>query len=140
MEMYQIEVPPQSPGKESSEAFDPEQIPSQEFVLKSSDQKKSMSQLDELVKRFGGETLTAEGNAFLISLPGSSLADFRKELEGIQAPAKIQEVVPPRAGMGGGSAEDVAKRSEIREKDKEVERLDAIRETRVLVRVVVVEE
>jgi hypothetical protein len=117
-----------------------ELVPSQEIVVKSSDQKKGISGVDELVKRFGGETLASEGNSLVVSLPNSSLSAFRRDLEGIGTPAKTEEAARQGAGTGRTRAEGAAKRGEVQEKDKEIRRLDAVKETIVVVRIILVEE
>jgi hypothetical protein len=118
----------------------PEPIPSREFIIRSSDQKKSISELHELVKRFGGETLTTEENTLLISLPRSVLPEFEKDLEGIGAQAKVRQVGRPEAEMKGGVGSGKVMKRGGEEKDKKIEGLDAIQETRAVIRIVLVEE
>ena len=114
--------------------------PSQELVLKTIDPKKTISELQELVKKFGGETLNAEGNMLLISLPNPSLQEFRKELEKVRLPEKEQKVALPK-GTSGGAVSDVGgKRRGAEEKDKELNRLAAAKEPRAIIRIVLVEE
>lgn len=118
----------------------PEPIPSQEFIIKSPDPKKSISELHELVKRFGGETLTTEDNTLLISLPRSVLPEFQKDLEGIGEQAKVRQVDRPEAEMKGGVGSGKVMKRGGQEKDKKIEDLDAIQETRAVIRIVLVEE
>ena len=118
----------------------PVPIPSREFVIRSSDPKKSISELHELVKRFGGETLTTEENALLVSLPRSVLPEFEKDLEGIGTRAKAREVDRSESeGKGGIGSGKVMKKGD-KEKGKKIEGLDAVQETRAVIRIVLVEE
>jgi hypothetical protein len=118
----------------------PVPIPSREFIIKSSDPKKTISELHELVKRFGGETLTAEENTLLVSLPRSVLPEFEKDLEGIGTRAKAREVDRSESeGKGRIGSGKVMKRGG-EEKGKKFEGLDAIQETQAVIRIVLVEE
>ncbi len=117
-----------------------EMKPSQEFVLKITDQKKTLSHLQELVQQFGGETLNAEGNRLLVSLPTSSVAEFRKELEGISSFAKAQPRETVKDTPESAVAEPREKKRAAEEKDKETKRLEVSREGRTLIRIVLVEE
>ena len=109
---------------------------SEEFVVKSSDREKSLSDLRQLINRFGGETLTTEGNVLLVSLPGSSLPEFRKELEEIGAPPKARRALSSEVRKKDAFAEREVKREASRGKDLEIKALDAAKEARVIVRIV----
>jgi hypothetical protein len=112
--------------------------PSQEIVLKSDDPEKSVSQIQELVKQFKGEILNFEGNNLLVSLPDTSLQEFRKQLEGAKASAPKQSL-PLREGKVGSVAEGGSRRREAGEKDKEPFRSDAENEGRVIIRIVLMQ-
>ncbi len=70
--------------------------PPQEFIVRISDQEKAVSQLHEMVNRFGGEVLKEEGNLLLASLPSASLAGFEKELEEMSSPKKVGAAALPK--------------------------------------------
>ena len=114
--------------------------PSQEFILKSTDQRTTLSQLQDLVKRFGGETLNAEGNKLLVSLPDSSLPGLQKKLEKVNSSAKTRRRVLFREIPGGVLEESGGKGREAEEKDKETSRLGVAKEGRIIIRIVLVEE
>jgi hypothetical protein len=122
------------------ETISPEMKPSQEYVLKITDRKRIISRLQNLTKQFGGETLTAEGNRLLISVPTSSVAEFRKELEGISSFAKAQQRETFKDTPERTVAEPREKKRAAEEKDKETKRLEVSREGRTLIRIVLVEE
>ena len=88
---------------------------SQEFVLKISDRKRIISRLQNLTKQFWGETLNAEGNMFLVSLPTSSVAEFRKELEGIRSFAKAPQRERVKETPESPVAESQGKKSTVEE-------------------------
>ena len=113
--------------------------PSQEIVLKSDDPKKTVSQIQELVKQFNGEMLNLEGNNLLVSLPDNSLQEFKKQLEGAR-PSSQNQALPLREGKAGSVTGGGPKRREAGEKDKETFKSDADNEGRVIVRIVVIEE
>ncbi|HSB04823.1 MAG TPA: zf-HC2 domain-containing protein [Thermodesulfobacteriota bacterium] len=114
--------------------------PSEEIVLRSSDPKKTTSELEELVKKFGGEMLNAEGNMLLISLPSPVLQEFRKELEKARLPEEEQQVTLPGKPSGGAVSDVGGKRKEAEEKDKKLNQLGAETEPRAIIRIVLVKE
>ena len=59
-----------------------------EIVLRVADREKVISPLLELVKRFGGEVVATEKDAFLASLPTNSFSEFEKELAGLSSSGK----------------------------------------------------
>jgi len=118
----------------------PGPVPSEKFVVRSSDREKSLSDLRQLVKKFGGEILTAEPNAFLVSLPRSSLAEFGKELEGIGPPSEPHQAVSSSIREKDASIEKGSKRELSQKKYKEIKPLDALKEGRAVVRIVLSEE
>jgi hypothetical protein len=97
--------------------------PSEEIVIRISDLKKTTLEVQELVKKFGGEMLNAEGNMLLISLPSPVFQEFRKELEKARAREKESGGSPGRTPEGASF--DVRKKEGGRRKDKELNRLAA---------------
>ena len=118
----------------------PGPAPSEEFVVKSSDREKSLSDLRQLIDRFGGETLTTEGNVLLVSLPGSSLREFRRELEEIGAPPKARRALSSEVRRKNAFAEREVEKEASQGKDLEIKALDAAKEARVIVRIVLSRE
>jgi hypothetical protein len=113
--------------------------PSEEIVLKSDDPKKRVSQIQELVKQFKGEILNLEGNNLFVSLPDTSLQEFKKQLEGVR-PSAQKQALPSREGRVGPVAEGGSKRRETGEKDKETLKSDDGKEVRIIVRIILIEE
>ena len=122
---------------ETRDAASPGPKPSQEIVVKSPDPRKMVSQVQALVKQFSGETLTTEGNTLLISLPRSSLPEFRRNLEEVKAPGKKRQAIPFKEGGMGSVEESESKRREAGEKEKDTFRSDAVMEVRIIIRIVV---
>ncbi len=121
------------------EAFSPWPEPSQEFVLKITDQEKTVSHVREIVKQFGGETLDRETNRLLVSLPNSSLAEFRKELEKVSSLSKTQQQETSRAAEGA-LAPSAGKGREAEEKNKKSGLPEASKDGQTLIRIVLIEE
>jgi hypothetical protein len=113
--------------------------PPQEIILKISDREKVISQLNELVKQFGGEMVTTEGNMFLASLPTASFSEFEKKLAGLSAFTQAGKVIPKKDGMSLRAAPGV-KRREIDEKNKALTKLPVDQESRTIVRIFLVQE
>ena len=113
--------------------------PSEEIVLKSDDPIKRVSQIQELVKQFKGEILNLEGNNLFVSLPDTSLQEFKKQLEGAR-PSTQKRALPLREGRVGPVAEGGSKRRETGEKDKETLKSDDGKEGRIIVRIILIEE
>ncbi len=61
--------------------------PPREIILKVSDRESAFSQLKELITQYGGETLKAEENVLVASLPLHSFPEFEKEAMGLSSPA-----------------------------------------------------
>jgi len=59
--------------------------PPREIVLRISNQERMISLVHELVREFGGEIVTSEGNMVLASLPTNSFSEFENELAGLSA-------------------------------------------------------
>jgi hypothetical protein len=113
--------------------------PSEEIILKSDDSKKRVSDIQELVKQFRGEILNLEGNNLLVSLPDTSLQEFKRQLEGAR-PSVQKQALPLREGRVGPAAEGGSKRRGTGEKDKETLRSDDGKEGRIIIRIVLIEE
>lgn len=122
---------------ETRDADSPRPKPSQEIVLKSPDPKEMVSKVQGLVKQFNGETITTEGNILLISLPSSSLSEFRRNLEEVKASVKKREASPFKERGAGPVAESLPKRREAEEKEKDTFRSDTVKEVRTIIRIVV---
>lgn len=122
---------------ETRDAGSPGPKPSQEIVLKSPDPKEIVLKVQGLVKQFNGETITTEGNTLLISLPSSSLSEFRRNLEEVKASVKKRETSPFKERGAGPVAESLPKRREAEEKEKDTFRSDTVKEVRTIIRIVV---
>jgi hypothetical protein len=109
--------------------------PSREIVLRISDREGVISKLHELVKQFGGEMVTSEGNMFLASLPTGSLSEFEKELAGLSTSTKADKVVAKRQAMGSVRAAPGGKREEAAEKSKESAKSAIDQDSRTVVRI-----
>jgi hypothetical protein len=113
--------------------------PPQEIILKVSDQGKILSRLNELVKQFGGEIVSTEGNIFLASLPVSLFSEFEKGLSTLSSPEKPSEITPQKDATEGLSFSSEAKRREIGERHKLAKSMPET-EGRIVVRIVLLEE
>ena len=102
--------------------------PTKEITLTISDREKILPQLYELVKQSGGEIVTAERDILLASLPAASFSEFEKELAGLGSSAKA----------GKALSASGAKKKEGEE--KESARLEADSESRIMVRIVLLQE
>ena len=114
--------------------------PPREIVLKISDHERVISQIQELVKKFGGEIETTEGNILLASLPATSFSEFEKGMAGLSSSKKEDKMV-----LQKGSAESLrvspgVKRREVEEKDKESEKPLTDRESHIIVRILLLQE
>ena len=114
--------------------------PPQEIILRTSDRKKVIPLLHELVKQFGGEVVTAQGDMFLASLPTGSFLEFKKELAGISSSSKTDPLVAKKQATGSLSLEEGVKREVGDEKSKGPAKLAADMESRTIVRIRLVEE
>ena len=70
--------------------------PPREIILKVSDRGKAFSQLKELITQYGGETLKAEENVLVASLPLHSFPEFEREALGLSSPGEADERMPPQ--------------------------------------------
>jgi hypothetical protein len=114
--------------------------PPQEIVLKISDRDKAISQLRELVKQFKGEIVTIEGNRFLASLPASSFSEFERELAGVSSTGQTDKGMTRRHAAGSLSALRQVEKEAIEEKSKETAKRATDEESRIAVRILLVQE
>jgi len=114
--------------------------PPREIILKVSDRDKMISKLQELVKQFGGEMVTAEENIFLASLPTGSFPEFEKELMGLSPPTQTDKVIAKKQAAGNLTAAPGVKREEVDEKIKEPAKRSADQESRTMVRILLIQE
>ncbi len=124
-------------GKETISA---EMKLSQEFVLKVTDRKWIISRLQNLTKQFGGGDVECRRKMFLVSLPTSSVAEFRKELEETRSFAKAPQRERVKETPESPVAESRGKKGTVEEKDKETKQLEVSKEGRTLIRIILVEE
>jgi hypothetical protein len=114
--------------------------PPQELILRIADQEKALSQLHELIKQFGGEIVEEEGNIVLASLPSASLSEFRKELAGMDALKKADQMGLQREANEGKGAPLAVKRREAEEKREEPPKPMTDQESRISVRILLILE
>ena len=96
--------------------------------------------LQELVKQFGGEMVTAEGNMFLASLPTGSFSEFEKELAGLSTSTQADKVIAKKQVAGSLRAAPGVKREEVDEKSKEPAKRVTDQESRTVVRILLIQE
>jgi len=113
---------------------------SQEIILKTSDREKVIPQLHELIKQFGGEMVTAEGNMFLVSLPTTSFPEFEKELSGLSASTKADKGVAKKQIAESLRTAPGLRREGVDEKRKAPTKLATDQEGRTVVRILLVPE
>jgi hypothetical protein len=143
-ETAMAKVPSPEPGKiEKGLAVKEKPVvvskPPQEIILTVSDQKKTFSKLNELVKQFDGEIITSEKNTFLVSLPMSSFSEFEQELRGLGSSEKLSEIEQQKDATKGLSFSSGVKGGEIG-KRHELTRSMPEKENRIFVRIVLLEE
>ena len=114
--------------------------PHQEIVLKISDREKAISQVQELVKQFGGEMLTTKGNGFLASLPASSFSEFEKELVGVSSTGQTDKGMTRKHATGSLRARQEVKKEAMEGKSRETAKLAPDEESRIVVRILLVQE
>ena len=138
-------APPPGPGKiEKGLAAKEKSIvaskPPQEIILRVSDRDKMIFKLQELVKQFGGEMVTAEENMFLASLPTGSFPEFEKELMGLSTPTQADKMIAKKQVAGNLKAAPGVKGEEVDEKSKEPAKRVADQESRTVVRILLIQE
>jgi hypothetical protein len=138
-------VPSSEPGKIERESAALEQSlvaskPPQEIVLRISDREKAISQLHKLVKEFRGEIVATEGDRFLVSLPKGSFSKFEKELTELSTSMRTDKLFARKLDTGDLMAAQGVKKEEVGEKGKEPAKLADGEESRVSVRILLVQE
>lgn len=114
--------------------------PPQEIVLRISDREKVVSQLNELVKQFGGEVVTAEENFFLASMPANSISEFEKKVVGLTSSKKEDKMVLQKGAAKSLNALPEVKKREAEEKGKEPTTIIPEREAYITVRILLLQE
>jgi len=114
--------------------------PHQEIVLRISDREKAISQLHKLVKQFGGEIVTTEGDRFLASLPKGSFSEFEKELAELSASTRADKVFARKPDTGDLMAGRGVEKEVVDEKGKGPVKLANGEESRMIVRILFVQE
>jgi hypothetical protein len=114
--------------------------PLEEITLKTSERGKTISQLHDLVRQFGGSVIAVEGDIVLASLPTASISEFEKELEGWSPSGKADSRTAKREAAGSSRFEKGTKRGADREKGKEPARFVADTEDRSTVRIRLLQE
>jgi hypothetical protein len=114
--------------------------PLREIVLRISDQEKAISLLHELIREFGGEIVTSEGNAVLASLPSVSFSKFENELVGLSASIKADKITTKEPGPKSLRMATERKREEADEKSQGSSRAAIDQENRTVVRILLIQE
>jgi predicted anti-sigma-YlaC factor YlaD len=114
--------------------------PPREITLRVSDREKVTSMLYELVKQFGGEIVTSEGNILLVSLPAGSSPEFEKEAAGLSPSTKADKDAAKKQVLGSARATPGGKREEADEKSEEPAKLAPREEGRIAVRIFLIQE
>jgi len=114
--------------------------PPQEIVLKISDREKAISQIQELVKQFGGEMLTTKGYGFLASLPKDSFSDFEKELQGVGSGGKTDKGIMREQSTGSLRALHEVKKEAFEGESGEPAKSVTDKEGRIVVRILLIQE
>jgi hypothetical protein len=119
-------------------------LPAQEIMIRTSDQEKTFSELQGLVKEFGGEVVTKEGQFLIASLPIASYPEFEKKLEGMASPRKAEPAAPqqvaPRALRVSPGAKGEASAGKGKEKEMETGRPMGDQAGRITVRILLIKE
>ncbi len=144
-ETARADVPSPEPGKVEKELAVREKSlvaskPPRQIVLRTSDRKKVIFRLNELVKQLGGEVMTTKGDTVLASVPTGSFSEFEKELAEFSSPAKPDSMIAKKHAAESLRFEQGAKKEEGDEKIKGSAMLPADAESRTIVRILLVEE
>jgi hypothetical protein len=91
-------VPSKAAGREEIVKSD------REMIVKSTDLAGTLSQIHELVRRFGGEVSKKEGNVILASLPAASFPEFERIVRGFTSSSRETETRLQKERAGGVSA------------------------------------
>ncbi len=109
---------------------------SPEIVLRISDREKVVSQLQELIKQFGGEVVAMEGNMFVASVPTGSFSEFEKEVTELGSTSKQDKLIQEKQAVGGLKAAPAAPGVSREEASKRA----ADAEGRTTVRILLIQE
>jgi hypothetical protein len=139
-----VKAPSPGPGKiEKGFALKEKSVgdskPPIEIILAVSDQEKTLSKLNELVKQFSGEIITSEKNTFLVSLPIRSFSEFERELKTLSSSKKLGEITLQKKAQEDLSFSSGVKEDEMRERDS-LARTVPKKENCIVVRIVLLEE
>jgi len=110
--------------------------PPQEIVLRISDREKVVSELQELVRQFGGEVVATEGNMFVASLPTGTFSEFEKEVAQLGSSPKEDKLTREKQAMGSLKAAPAA--PGVRREEAPKRAADA--ESRMTVRILLIQE
>ncbi len=113
--------------------------PFQEIVLRISDRNKAISQLRELVKQFKGEIIATEEKRVLASLPTDSFPEFREKLVDVSSTDTDKGIARKQAAESLGALQE-GKKEALEKKGKEPARLVTDEGSRVVVRILLVQE
>jgi hypothetical protein len=114
--------------------------PPQEIALKISDAEKALSQLHELVRQFGGEIVQEEGNMLVVSLPAASFPEFGKKVVRLVSLTTGDQIVPHKESSEGKGVPPKVERGNAEERDKELARPMIDKESRIFIRILLVQE
>jgi hypothetical protein len=114
--------------------------PTQEIVLKISDREKAISEIYKLARQFGGEIVTTEGDKFLASLPSGSFPQFEKELARLSSSTEADRTIMRKPATGSARARQEVKKEVVEGKAKEPATLATHEESRIIVRILLVQD
>jgi hypothetical protein len=98
----------------------PASKPLEEMVLGISDRVKAISQIHEIIKQFGGEMIRTEDQLLIVSLPTSSISEFKKELGGLSGVSQADALTPPQQDRVRLRAPSKPVREEVDERRREL--------------------
>jgi len=101
--------------------------PPQEIVLRISDRGKVVFRLQELIKQYGGEVVTTEGNIFVASLPLGSFSGFEKEVSELGSPPKEDKLMREKQAVGGLRAAPGVRKEEAPKRGADAEGRTTVR-------------
>ncbi len=108
----------------------------QEIVLRISDRGKVVARLQELIRRFEGEVVAADGNMLVASLPAGSFSEFEKEVAELSSSPKEDKLIQEKQAMGSLKAAPAA--PGVRSEEALKRASDA--ESRTTVRILLIQE
>jgi hypothetical protein len=114
--------------------------PPQELTLKTSDREKALIQLQELIKKFGGEVLKEEGNTLLASLPVFTYSEFEKGLIELSSFMKVEKISSQKDVKEALDFSAGAKRIEAEEKVKKPASSAIEKKDHMTIRIILIKE